>query len=73
MQLLARADDYGRNRVIAGVHYPSDVESGRLAATVFAAFLFVSPAFERDRAAAAKELRTALGLPDLPARPAPKT
>jgi acid phosphatase (class A) len=66
LEILARGDEYGRNRVIAGVHYPSDVESGRLAATIFAAFLFANPSYERERAAVAKELRAALGLPQLP-------
>jgi acid phosphatase (class A) len=70
LQLLTRADEFARNRVIAGVHYPSDVESPRIAATIFTAFLFASPAFEAERAAAEKELRAALGLPP---RLAPKT
>ena len=73
LQILARADEFSRNRVIAGVHYPSDVESGRMTATIFTAFLFASPGFESERAAAAKELRAALGLPHLPPRAAPKT
>jgi acid phosphatase (class A) len=72
-QLLTRADEYARNRVIAGVHFPSDVEASRIIGTMFTAFLFASPAFESERAAATKELRTALGLPELPPRPVPKT
>ena len=66
LQILARADEFARNRVIAGVHYPSDVESGRMTATIFTAFLFASPAFETERVGAAKELRKALGLSALP-------
>jgi len=62
-QILARADEYSYNRVVAGVHYPSDVESGKLAATALTAFLFVSPSFQSDYAEAKKELREALGLP----------
>ena len=61
-QLLARADQYARNRTVAGVHYPSDVEAGRLAGTALAAMLFTCPAFEREQAAARKELRAALRL-----------
>lgn len=61
-QLLARADQYARNRTVAGVHYPSDVEAGRLAGTALAAMLFTCPAFERQEAAARKELRAALRL-----------
>jgi len=61
-QLLARADQYARNRTVAGVHYPSDVEAGRLAGTALAAMLFTCPAFEREQAAARRELRAALRL-----------
>jgi len=61
-QLLARADEYAHNRNVAGVHYPSDVEAGKLAGTALAALLFTCPAFEREEAAARKELRDALGL-----------
>src|SRR5579883_873933 len=61
-QLLARADEYAHNRNVAGVHYPSDVEAGKLAGTALAALLFACPAFEREEAAARKELRDALGL-----------
>lgn len=67
LEILARADDFGRNRVIAGVHYPSDVESARMTATIFTALLFANASFEKQRVAAAKELRAALGLPALPA------
>jgi acid phosphatase (class A) len=73
LQILARADDFSRNRVIAGVHYPSDVEVSRLTATIFTAFLFASPSYANERAAAAKELRAALGLPAQPPQAAPKT
>jgi acid phosphatase (class A) len=66
LEILARAESFGRNRVIGGVHYPSDVESSRMTATIFTAFLFASPAFKRQRAAAARELRTAIGLPASP-------
>jgi acid phosphatase (class A) len=72
-QILARADDFSRNRVIAGVHYPSDLEASRMTATIFTAFLFASPNYASERAAAAKELRAALGLPAQPPKPAPKT
>jgi len=28
-EILARADDYARNRLVCGVHYPSDIEASR--------------------------------------------
>jgi acid phosphatase (class A) len=62
-QLLARADQYARNRTVAGVHYPSDVEAGKLAGTTLAAMLFTCPAFVREESAARTELRGALRLP----------
>lgn len=60
--LFERAEAYRRNRVIGGVHYPSDVEAGRLAGTVIAAFLPLSPAFREEFARARAELRAGLGL-----------
>ena len=62
-QLFARADEYGYNREVGGVHYPSDVAAGHLAGTALAASLFQSPAFLSDELAATAELRQALGLP----------
>ena len=61
--IMARADEYSFNRVVAGVHYPSDVDAGKLAGTALAAFLFASPAFQADYEDAKKELRAALKLP----------
>lgn len=61
-QIFARADEYAYNREVGGVHYPSDVAAGHLAGTALAASLFQSPRFLDDEAAAAAELRQALGL-----------
>jgi acid phosphatase (class A) len=61
-KIIARSDEYAFNRVVAGVHYPSDVESGKLAATALAAFLMAAPQFKVDFAEAKKELREALKL-----------
>ena len=65
-KIMARADDFAGHRVVAGVHYPSDVDAGKHAGTALAAFLFASPAFQPDYAAAKKELRAALKLPAAP-------
>jgi acid phosphatase (class A) len=64
-QIFARADEYAHNREVGGVHYPSDVAAGHLAGTALAVELFDSPRFVADEAAAAAELRQALGLPPL--------
>lgn len=61
-QLLGRAGEYAHNREVAGVHYPTDVDAGRLAGTALAAMLFACPAFQREEAVARVELRGALGL-----------
>jgi acid phosphatase (class A) len=62
-KIMARADDYAFHRVVAGVHYPSDVEAGKHAGTALAAFLLASPAFHADYTEATQELRAALKLP----------
>jgi acid phosphatase (class A) len=64
-EIMARAREYAHNRVVAGVHFPSDVESGALCGAAFAAMLLASPQFRTDQTAAAAELRAALGLPPL--------
>jgi acid phosphatase (class A) len=46
--LFAFAASYGENRVIAGTHFPTDLEAGRIAAAVIAEALFHDPRFERD-------------------------
>jgi acid phosphatase (class A) len=68
-QILARAREYGWNRVVAGVHYPSDIEAGRAAATAIVALLFTSPEFRARETPAREELRAALGFGPNPANP----
>jgi acid phosphatase (class A) len=63
--IMERVREYAHNRVVAGMHFPSDVESGALCGAAFAAMLFASPQFRADQADAAAELRAALGLPAL--------
>ncbi len=62
-EILARAAEFSDNRVVAGVHYPSDIDAGRISGSVLAAFLFASPVFREEEKAAAAELRSALKLP----------
>jgi len=61
-ELFQRGWDYGRSRVVGGVHFPSDVEAGRIQATVMTALMMQNPDFKTDFAAARAELRAALGL-----------
>lgn len=61
--LLAKAREFGDSRIAGGVHYPSDVDAGRTAGTLIAAFLLVSPNYRAEATAAATGLRAALELP----------
>jgi acid phosphatase (class A) len=60
--LFARGRDYGMSRVIAGVHFPSDMEAGQMAATAVAVAFMQNAAFAKDFAEAKTELRNVLGL-----------
>jgi acid phosphatase (class A) len=60
--IFARAATYGHNRVVAGVHYPTDVEGGRIAGSVIDSALFNDAAFMADFAKARAEVRHAIGL-----------
>lgn len=60
-ELFARALEYGHNRIVGGVHWPSDDEAGRISGAVIAALMMQSPAFRADLAVARAELRAALG------------
>lgn len=59
-EILARADDYAHNRLVCGVHYPSDVEASRRVAYVVFGYMMATPRFQQDLAAARAEMRTKL-------------
>jgi acid phosphatase (class A) len=61
-ELFARGDETGDNRVISGVHFPTDLIAGRRTAVAIAVALFANPTYQADFAAAKSELRTALKL-----------
>jgi acid phosphatase (class A) len=63
VEILARADDFAHNRLVCGVHYPSDLEASRKVAYVVFGYMLATPRFQRDLAAARAETRTALGMP----------
>ncbi|MGP8435507.1 acid phosphatase [Paraburkholderia fungorum] len=60
--LFARGREYGENRVVDGVHYPSDVEAGRIDGTLVAEALMANPTFQKAFAEARAEVRAALKL-----------
>jgi acid phosphatase (class A) len=65
--IFDRAAAYGYNRVVAGAHFPTDVEAGRIAATVIDSVFFHEPRFMTDFVRARAEIRQALKLPPVPA------
>ncbi|MEW6255116.1 MAG: phosphatase PAP2 family protein [Pseudomonadota bacterium] len=63
--LFDRGIQFGFERALAGVHYPSDVEAGRLSGTAIIAVMMRSPKFQSDFAAARAEIRALAGLAPL--------
>ena len=57
--IFARGWVFARQRTLGGVHYPSDIEAGRICASVVVARLWQEPAFRSDLEAARAELRKA--------------
>ncbi len=53
--LLARGNQIGDDRAIAGVHFPSDIKAGRKLGHYLAKLLLASPAFQKDMALAKVE------------------
>jgi acid phosphatase (class A) len=60
--IFERAADYAHNRVIAGVHFPTDVEAGRISGSVIDNALLHDARFVSDFERAKSEVRAALGL-----------
>ena len=60
--ILARADQYAHNRVVCGVHYPSDPPASKATAYATIGLMMNNPFFRKELQAAKAELRSALGL-----------
>jgi acid phosphatase (class A) len=60
--IMARAWEFGHNRVVGGIHYASDIEMGRISGTVIAQTISTHPDFKDEFEAAKAELRAVLGL-----------
>jgi acid phosphatase (class A) len=61
--LFAFGWEYGDARVISGVHFPSDVEAGRILGTMLVEMMQQDPRFHADLEVSRAELRDVLGYP----------
>jgi acid phosphatase (class A) len=61
-EIFARAADFAHNRIVGGVHYPSDIDAGHVAGTLIAAEMMKQPEYQHDFADARAEVRKLLGL-----------
>ena len=57
--VLVRGREYGENRVICGLHYPSDITAGQTMASATVARLHADPVFLKDLETARTELAAA--------------
>lgn len=62
--ILARADDYAHNRLVCGMHYASDIAASKLTAYATIGLMMNNRQFEEELAAAKRETRRALHLPE---------
>jgi acid phosphatase (class A) len=62
-ELEARAEQFARQRLVCGVHFPSDLAAGRRAAELVLRTIRAQPEYSIEATQAAKELRRALRLP----------
>ena len=60
-ELFDRAARYGRSRIVAGMHYPTDVDAGRICAAVVVNALLHNAEFLADFERSRAEVRQALG------------
>ncbi|MDL2404489.1 phosphatase PAP2 family protein [Rhizobium calliandrae] len=60
--IMARAWEYGHNRIVGGIHYPTDIEAGRISGVVIAQTIMTHDDYKTEYEAAKAELRTVLGL-----------
>ncbi|MEI9408776.1 phosphatase PAP2 family protein [Mesorhizobium salmacidum] len=61
-QIMARAAEFAHNRIVGGIHYPSDVEMGKISGSVIAAVLLNRDDFKVEYEVARAELRSDLGM-----------
>lgn len=57
--IFERAADYAKSRLICGVHFPSDVEAGKLTGTALGAVMLATPAVRQALVPVRAELKAA--------------
>ena len=62
VEIFRRVEDFCHSRLVAGVHFRSDVYAGQVVGSTMAALLLRDPDFRRDFEAARGDVRKALGL-----------
>jgi acid phosphatase (class A) len=62
-EIYSRINDYAHSRMVAGVHFRSDVEAGKLFGAVIGASLLAKPDFHGEFEEAKTCVRKAVGLP----------
>lgn len=65
-EILARADEYARHRMVCEAHYASDIEASRAEAGFVVGAMMPNARFQKEMVAARAEIRGKLGLPVLP-------
>jgi acid phosphatase (class A) len=59
-EILQRADEFAHNRLVCGVHYPTDIEASRRVAYAVFGYMLATPRFQHDLADAREEMRQKL-------------
>jgi len=60
-QIFERGWVFAENRALGGVHYPSDLQAGRISAALVAQRLYLDPEFRKELDASRAEIRKVLG------------
>ena len=61
-RFIRRCVETGHSRLVVGIHYPSDIEMGRISGTAIAETIMHQDDFKAEFEPAKAELRAALGL-----------
>jgi acid phosphatase (class A) len=60
-QIFERGWVFAEHRALGGVHYPSDLQAGRISAALIAQRLYQNPEFRKELDSSRVEIRKVLG------------